>query len=78
MTRKEFDDFVYSARERGFKLVKTAGGPIPLSAWRPYGAFDGCNPGIERHIEGFVWLDANRAGDGEPHTGFASGVWEFC
>ena len=86
MTRTEFDTFVESAYQRGLTHVATAGGLLDISKWHPYGAFDGCNPGIERHIGGFRWINETQAADYLP-TGarvcetaqgsILGGVWTF-
>lgn len=80
MTQDDFDAFILEARNRGLTHVKTAAGWIPLAEWRPYGAFDGSNPGIEKYIGGFVWIGPTRAKESlpEPSTRpVALGVWEF-
>lgn len=81
MTRLEFDRFIADCRSRGFNYVKTSGGQMPLEDWRPYGSFDGGNPGIEKYIGGFEWLDDNQVADypaEEPHATSFTGVWTLC
>jgi hypothetical protein len=81
MTRTEFDALLATVRAKGFTHVLTGGGPLPLDQWRPYGAFDGGNPGIEEHIGGFRWHDDSRIADYPPvgsaaeRSGMPSGVW---
>ena len=80
MDRQQFDVFLAEARSRGFDHVITGGGAIPLDAWRPYGSFDGGNPGIEAHIPFFRWVGPDQAIDGDPGSlpeGLALGVWTF-
>ena len=81
MTREQFDRFVAAVKARGFTHVRSGGELVPLAEWRPYGAFDGCNPGIEEHIGGFEWLGATSVADypplsERPVTGVC-GVWTF-
>jgi len=80
MTRDEFDTFCLEVRARGFDSVVTGGGVQRLEQWLPYGAFAGSNPGIEKHMKGFMWLPPNQAvdipvSDPGPHIGI--GVWTF-
>ena len=79
MNRVQFDAFVSDVMARGYSNVRTGGGLLPLDRWRPYGVFDGGNPGIEQHIAGFQWLDDCRAADMPvtEYPGTVSGVWEF-
>lgn len=80
MTKAEFDSFIAELREKGFTHVKTYGGALKLSDWRPYGAFGGLNPGIEHQIGGFQWIGENRAADyaaQDPAGALVTGVWTF-
>lgn len=78
MNRAEFDAFIESCYQRGFEYVNTPAGPVLLSDWHPYGSFCGCNPGIEKYIGGFRWIDTDQAVD-YPTTDYTgiSGVWTF-
>lgn len=81
MTQDQFDVVLADIRSKGFTHVMTGWGALPLDKWRPYGAFDGGNPGIEKHIGGFEWYDDKRIADyppGGPSTRsdrLPSGVW---
>lgn len=80
MTREDFNAFLDDARARGFTHVISHAGPEPLEDWHPYGAFGGSNPGIERTLGGFTWLDDHRAADyaaKDPAGALTNGVWTF-
>ena len=79
MDKNEFQDFIDQCYQRGLTRVQTNGGSLDLDQWHPYGAFDGSNPGIEKHIGGFLWINATQAAD-YPASGPTSGingVWTF-
>ena len=80
MERDQFDQFISEAKQKGFHSVVTMGGPLPIDMWRPYGCFDGGNPGIERHMEPFVWVSDNQAINDHTATDtrLAVGVWTFA
>ena len=78
LTKEQFEQFVDSARARGFTHVKTSGGNVALEDWHPYGAFGGGNPGIEDHMHPFHWEGMDCASD-NPQTGEGAyyGLWTF-
>lgn len=78
VNRTEFDAFVSDIRSRGFTHVRTSAGMQPIADWRPYGCFDGSNPGIEQHIARFDWYSQNQAVDVPVRDyGGPCGLWTF-
>jgi hypothetical protein len=60
------------AKGRGYKLVATMSGLLPIDSWTPYGN------GIERTAR-FRWVAPNQVRDdpAKPLGGFLLGVWSF-
>jgi hypothetical protein len=78
MTREQFEAFCAEVRARRFDSVVSEGGrAVPLKRRRPFGAFGGCNPGIEEHMgDGFIWISAIEAyAIPVPPYGLADYVW---
>jgi hypothetical protein len=65
--------------ERGYRWVRTAGGPVPLAEWRPYGGYEGWRgrpiadnailddvPESERPAAAGIWRFTKNAGRTKP------------